>query len=83
MAGGMVVRLPNGVNYSGGHRAGGDKKRGAWEKSQAPPLQLNQFFVYLRDHLLLDKNVDSLIINYKSIYSNSLLTIFCCRRASS
>jgi hypothetical protein len=31
-------------------------------ESQAPLLQLNQFFVYLRDHLLLDKSVDALIL---------------------
>jgi hypothetical protein len=31
-------------------------------ETQAPLLQLNQFFPYLKDHLLLDKNVDTLII---------------------
>ena len=27
-------------------------------KSHAPPLQINQYFAYLRDHLLLGKNAD-------------------------
>src|SRR5882757_3365695 len=31
-------------------------------ESQAPLLQLNQFLPYLKDHLLLDKNVDGSII---------------------
>jgi hypothetical protein len=31
-------------------------------ESQAPLSQLNQFLPYLKDHLLLDKNVDALII---------------------
>jgi hypothetical protein len=31
-------------------------------ESQAPLLQLNQIFPYLKDHLLLDKNVDILIV---------------------
>jgi hypothetical protein len=47
-----------------------DQLTGQWEtkkerrmaESQAPLLQPNQFVVYLRDHLLLDKNVDALII---------------------
>jgi hypothetical protein len=27
-------------------------------KSHAPPLQINQYFAYLRDHLLLGQNAD-------------------------
>jgi hypothetical protein len=31
-------------------------------ESQAPLSRLNQFLPYLKDHLLLDRNVDTLII---------------------
>jgi hypothetical protein len=40
----------------------GDKKERRMVESQAPLLQINQFFVYLRDHLLLDKSVDAFIL---------------------
>jgi hypothetical protein len=35
-------------------------------ETQAPLLQMIQFFVYLRDHLLLDRNVDA--PDYKTVY---------------
>jgi hypothetical protein len=35
-------------------------------ESQAPLSQLNQFLPYLKDHLLLDRNVDT--PHYKTIY---------------
>src|ERR1700692_2910805 len=64
------------LNGRGGIRQftgrGATKKERRLAESQTPPLQLNQFFVYLRDHLLLDKNVDILSINYKTIFSNSM-----------
>ena len=43
-----------------GGRAG--KRRGAWEQIQAPLLLIDQEFVYLRDHLLLESILDASII---------------------
>ncbi len=38
-------------------------------KSHAPPLQINQYFAYLRDHLLLGKNAD-IHGNYRTIFQD-------------
>jgi hypothetical protein len=39
-----------------------EKRRGAWEQIQAPLLLIDQDFVYLRDHLLLESILDISII---------------------
>jgi hypothetical protein len=39
-----------------------EKRRGAWEQIQAPLLLIDQEFVYLRDHLLLESILDASII---------------------
>jgi hypothetical protein len=59
---GMKQTIRPRMNFSAemhGRLQGGDNKGGAWKESQAP-LNANQFVEYLRDHLLLDKCVDSL-----------------------
>jgi hypothetical protein len=43
-------------------RQAGTKKERRAADSHAPLSQLNQLFVYLRDHLLLDRDVDTLIV---------------------
>ena len=46
------------VNWEGRR----EKRRGAWEQIQAPLLVMDQDFVYLRDHLLLESILDESII---------------------
>jgi len=53
------------------------KKRRLAE-SQAPPLQLNQFLPYPKDHLLLDRNVDTRIVRPSTQLSKQPLRNFRC-----
>jgi hypothetical protein len=43
-----------------GRLQGEAKEEGRFEKESQAPLNTNQFVEYLRDHLLLDKCVDSI-----------------------
>jgi hypothetical protein len=49
----------------------GRKKKGAWQNHTRLPLRMDQLFVYLRDHLLLDKSVETRIIKPSSTFSSS------------
>ena len=62
---GLLVR--GGMIFVRG-RAGEKKRRMA--ESHAPPLQMVQLFVYLRDHLLLGKNADTDIIKPDPVISS-------------
>jgi hypothetical protein len=48
-------------------------------ESHAPPLQMDQFFVYLRDHLLIDKNVGTHTIKRVPAISSGQTTLLSAR----
>jgi hypothetical protein len=60
------------------------KKERRMAESHAPPLQMIQFVVYLRDHLLLESILDTLIIKRSSrIFNRGLQHLINARRGVS